>query len=307
MSGLSFSNKKPVGRTMRAAHMAAQAVPNSEVVKARELVEASFARGSSPTASARKTIALMLQKAAGAAWEPGRLFQITKRELRGSHKGNDRLRDVLDEVQRTLIRIETISPAGRHAVEVTPVLTRRIDETGDAEGATVWFQFSEAARAAMQGSDHYASLNRAAVLAFESRYAVTLYERGCLMIGRRSRIWRGTVAELREVLGVPPDAYRDWSLLRRFTLDRAVAEVNHLAHFIVSVGEQRRGRQVVEVALAFEPKTGTDADAAEAELRRSHVGRKARRKQGTPPVLQPDLVEALAALRDGRPPSGTAK
>ena len=209
--------------------MASQALPNTEVVKARELVEASFARGSAPTASARKTIALMLQKAAGAAWEPGRLFQITKRELRGSHKGNERLQDVLDEVQRTLIRIETMSPAGRHAVEVAPVLTRRIEETDDAEGAIVWFQFSEAARAAMQGSDHYACLNRAAVLAFESRYAVTLYERGCLLVGRHNRIWRGSVIELRQMLGVPPDTYRDWSLLRRFTLDRAVAEVNHLA------------------------------------------------------------------------------
>lgn len=159
----------------------------------------------------------------------------------------------------------------------------------------------------MQGSNHYASLNRAAVLAFESRYAVTLYERGCLMVGRRGRIWRGTVAELREVLGVPPDTYRDWSLLRRFTLDRAVAEVNHLAHFTVSVGEQRRSRQVVEVALAFEPKTGTAADAAEAELRLSHVGRKTRRKQGTPPALQPDLVEALAVLRGGRPPPDAAE
>ncbi|MDQ2804379.1 MAG: replication initiation protein [Pseudomonadota bacterium] len=288
--------------------MASQALPDTEVVKARELVEASFARGSAPTASARKTIALMLQKAAGAAWEPGRLFQITKRELRGSHKGNERLRDVLDEVQRTLIRIETTSPAGRHAVEVVPVLTRRIEETDDAEGAIVWFQFSEAARAAMQGSDHYASLNRAAVLAFESRHAVTLYERGCLLVGRRDRTWRGNVTELREVLGVPPSTYPNWTDLRRFTLDRAVAEVNHLAPFTVSVGEKRRGRQVIEVALAFEPKAAADADAAIAELELSHVGRKARREaQAASPRLQLDLEEALAALRTGHAPPGAAE
>ena len=283
--------------------MASQAVPNTEVVKARELVEASFARGSAPTASARKTIALMLQKAAGAAWEPGRLFQITKRELRGSHKGNERLQDVLDEVQRTLIRIETMSPAGRHAVEVAPVLTRRIEETDDAEGAVVWFQFSEAARVAMQGSDHYACLNRAAVLAFESRYAVTLYERGCLLVGRHNRIWRGSVTELRQMLGVPPDTYRDWSLLRRFTLDRAVAEVNHLAPFIVSVGETRRGRQVIEVGLAFEPKPAEEADAAFAELELSHIGRKARRKAQAPSRLQLDLEEALAAFKNSSSPA----
>ncbi len=55
-------------------------------------------------------------------------------ELRGSHKGNGRLRDVLDEVQRTLIRIETLSPAGKHAIESAPILTRRIDETDPAGG-----------------------------------------------------------------------------------------------------------------------------------------------------------------------------
>ena len=287
--------------------MAAQALPNTEVVKARELVEASFARGSAPTASARKAIALMLQKAAGVAWEPGRLFQITKRELRGSHKGSERLPDVLDEVQRTLIRIETTSPSGRHAVEVAPVLTRRIEETDDDEGAVVWFQFSEAARAAMQGSDHYASLNRAAVLAFESRYAVTLYERGCLLVGRRDRIWRGTVAELREMLGVPPSAYPNWTDLKRFTLDRAAAEVNHLAPFTVSMGETRRGRQVVEVALAFEPKTAAEAGAALAELELSHVGRKARRVQAAPSLRRAGLIEAIAAIRDGRNPPGVAE
>jgi len=270
---------------MRAAHQAAQAVPNTEIVKAGELVQASFANGSSPTAAARKTIALMLQKAAGDAWEPGRLFQITKRELRGSHKGNERLHDVLDEVQRTLIRIETISPAGRHAVEVAPVPTRRIEETDDADSAIVWFQFSEAARIAMQGSNHYARLNRAAVLAFESRYSVTLYERGAMLCGCQNRIWRGTVAELRALLGVPPDTYPNWTDLKRFTVDRAVAEVNHLSHFTVTVGERRQGRRVTEVTLAFEPKSPAAMDAAADELNASRIGRKARRRGQVETVL----------------------
>jgi len=105
---------------MRAAHIMAQDIPNTQIVAPRELVEAAFARGSSPSASARKAIALMLHKAAGDAWEPGKLFSIPMSELRGSHKGNGRLRDVLDEVQRTLIRIETLSPAGKHAIESAP-------------------------------------------------------------------------------------------------------------------------------------------------------------------------------------------
>ena len=145
------------------------------------------------------------------------------------------------------------------------------------------------------------------MLAFESRYAVTLYERGCLLVGRRDRIWRGTVAELREMLGVPPSAYPNWTDLKRFTLDRAAAEVNHLAPFTVSMGETRRGRQVVEVALAFEPKTAAEAGAALAELELSHVGRKARRVQAAPSLRRAGLIEAIAAIRDGRNPPGVAE
>ncbi len=112
-----------------------------------------------------------------------------------------------------------MSPAGKHAIESAPILTRRIDET-DPAGGLVWFQFSEAARLALQGSEHYAVLNRAVVLAFESRYSVTLYERGAWLCGRQhDRVWRGTVPQLREILGVPEKAYRNWTELRRNTLD----------------------------------------------------------------------------------------
>ncbi len=304
--GLDPSPRQP-GRTMRAAHIMAQDIPNTQIVAPRELVEAAFARGSSPSASARKAIALMLHKAAGDAWEPGKLFSIPMSELRSSHKGNGRLRDALDEVQRTLIRIETLSPAGKHAIESAPILTRRIDETDP--GGLVWFQFSEAARLALQGSEHYAVLNRAVVLAFESRYSVTLYERGAWLCGRQhDRVWRGTVPQLREILGVPEKAYRNWTELRRNTLDLAVPEVDQLGHFTTTVSETRRGRQVVGVALAFEPKRPPAIEVAEKELAAPRVGRKARRKdQVQPDLLDPGTRLALTALKEGRDPPGAAK
>ena len=215
---------------------------------------------------------------------------------------------LLDEVQRTLIRIETLSPAGKHAIESAPILTRRIDET-DSAGGLVWFQFSEVARLALQGSEHYAVLNRAVVLAFESRYSVTLYERGAWLCGRQhDRVWRGTVPQLREILGVPEKAYRNWTELRRNTLDLAVPEVDQLGHFTTTVSETRRGRQVVSVALAFEPKRPPEMAAAKRELAAPRAGRKARRKdQVQPDLLDPPTRQALMALKEGRDPPGAAK
>ena len=293
---------------MRAAHQAARTLPNDEVVKAGELIEARFAKGSSPSAAARKMLALLIQKAAGDAWKPGP-HNVLKRELRGSHKGNERLDDAFDELQGTLLRIETIAPDGRAAALVAPVVAYRIEHLEEDDKARVWWEFSEPARRAMQGSDHYAAMNRAALLAFESRYSVTLYERGALLVGRRDARWRGSVDELREVMGVPTGRYRDWGDIRRKVVEPPCAEVNQLADFACGWKvEQGPRNKVLTVELWFRPKDLTERTTTARELDGTRAGRKARRDaQDAAPRLQTDLVEALNALREGRPPPGTAK
>ena len=63
------TEKPPVGRTMKAAHSAGRTIPNTEIVKAGELVEARFAKGVAPTAAARKVLALLIQKSGGRCLE----------------------------------------------------------------------------------------------------------------------------------------------------------------------------------------------------------------------------------------------
>ncbi len=292
---------------MRAAHLAARTLPNTEVVKAGELVEARFARGASPSAAARKMLALLIQQAAGDAWKPGP-HSIRKRELRGSHNSNDRLDDAFDELQGTLLRIETVAPDGRAAALVAPVVAYRIEHLEDDDKARVWWEFSEPARRAMQGSNHYAAMNRAALLAFESRYAVTLYERGALLAGRRDPTWRGTVDELREILGIPAGRYRDWADIRRKVVEPACAEVNQLAEFTCGwKAEQGPRNKVLSVELWFRPKGKAERVATERELVDTREGRKTRRAPiAAAAPLQADLVEALDALRAGRAPPGAA-
>jgi hypothetical protein len=306
MSKPSSAQDLPVGRTMRAAHQAARTLPNTEVVKAGELVEARFAKGSSPSTAARKMLALLIQTAAGDAWKPGP-HSVFKRELRGSHKGNERLSDAFDELQGTLLRIGTVAPDGRKAALVAPVVAYRIEHLEEDDKARVWWEFSEPARRAMQGSDHYAAMNRAALLAFESRYSVTLYERGALLVGRRDPRWRGTVDELREVMGVPLEHYHGWADIRRKVVEPACAEVNLLADFACGWKvEQGPRNKVLAVELWFRPKDRTERIAAARELDGPRDGRKARREgQAVPGRLQLDLVDALAALKNGHAPPGT--
>lgn len=308
MPKLSPPDPSTVGRVMKAAHQAARTLPNDEIVKAGELVEARFARGASPSAAARKALALLIQAAAGDAWKPGP-HSITKRELRGSHNSNDRLDAILDELQGTLLRVETAAPDGRSAVLVAPVVAYRVEHRGDDDKARVWWEFSEPARRAMQGSDYFAALNRGTLLAFEGRYSVTLYERGCLLAGRREPRWRGTVDELREVLGVPAGKYRDWAGIRQKVLEPACAEVNQLADFVAGWGVEHGARnKVVAVELWFRPKNRQGREDAARELAASRVGRKARRSDRVERVVgQAELEGTLRAARADLASPGAAR
>ncbi len=297
---------------MKAAHIAGLTLPADEVIKAGEFVQASFVRGVAPSATARKTFALLIHEAAGDAWKDG-AHSILKRDLRGTHNSNDRLDATFDELQRTLLRVETRAPDGRSAILVAPVIAYRIEHPEDDDQARIWWQFSEPARQVMQASDVYAALNRSILLAFESRYAVTLYERGCLLVGRHNRRWRGTVAEFREMMGVPSKGYRDWFGIRSRVLDPACAEVNQLAQFTVDCKVEHGPRQkIIAIELTFQPKDQAGRAVAATEIGRSRVGRKERRAKAVatfaqPDLLSPELRASLDALKENRDPPGASK
>lgn len=292
--------EEPIGRTMKAAFKASKTLPATEVVKAGELVEARYAKGAAPSAAARKVLALLIQAAAGDAWKPGP-HSMLKRDLRGSHNSNDRLDEIFDELQTILMRIDTVAPDGRAAKLVSPVIAYRVEHLEEDDKARVWWEFSEPARRAMQGSDYYAALNRGTLLAFESRYSVTLYERGCLLAGRRDPRWRGTVEDLREVMGVPAGKYSGWADIRRKVVEPAIAEVNQLADFVAAYTVETGSRgKVTRVELWFRPKAPEERNAAARELEASRVGRKARRSGTVEDVLTPAQRKAIEDLRTGR-------
>jgi hypothetical protein len=98
-------------------------------------------------------------------------------------------------------------------------------------------------------------LNRQAVLGFRSSYALRLYEMGALRLYRRQSVWRGDMTAIRAAFGIAPELYKDFAQLRRKVLEKAKAEIDHLAHFTVDWREIRRGRTIVEIEFTFHPKT----------------------------------------------------
>src|SRR3546814_4488788 len=119
----------------------------------------------------------------------------------------------------------------------------------------------------MRISDWSSDVCSSDLLAFDSKYALELYQLGALLYRRDVPIWRGDVATLRSKLGVPEGTYGSFADLRRFVLDAATAEINQLVPQFSVAWEvaKRRGRKVTEVAITFRRKAPIAVVAAEEE------------------------------------------
>lgn len=263
-------------RTARAAIAVREASDGLELIEPREAAEAPFAAGQSPSLVARRALLLMLAEGAAAGFANKR-YRLSKAALRQGHKGNERIGALIDEVLSIRLAVPGISSRGRSAILKSVMFEEIAEETADDDDAWVEFQFSNRARTVFGASEVYASMSKAAVMAFQGKYAVTLYQLGSLYCGRRKPTIRLTVPELREQLGIPDGRYANWSEIRRFVLTPAREEIEHMAHFQVSMREIREGRRVIAVELGFWLKGEQEIEAAAAEVAQPRIGRKARR------------------------------
>lgn len=251
---------------MRVAH-ALQARDGDEFAKPGTLVEVRFVKGQSLSLTAARLLALMILTAGGDAWEPV-AHRMRKADIRRGHKGNERISEMLEELHRTLFAVDDLSWRGRKATKRFSLIQssrEEIDEDG-AEAGWIEWEFTPDARRLIRESETYAVLNRQAVLGFRSSYALRLYELGALRLHRRQSNWRADMTAIRAAFGIAPELYKDFAQLRRKVLDKAKAEIDHLAHFTVEWREIRRGRAITEIEFSFHPKaTPVQLTAAEAD------------------------------------------
>lgn len=285
-----------LGRTLRVAG-ALQRSNLDFVSKPGELVEAEFETGSL-SAAARKAFGLML-RVAGAEAGDGKAFTITKKELRGSHKSNERIQPVMDELLRVIVRIRTTTKQGKPAIMSQSLLSNCVEEISEDGSSVVEYEFSEGFKRVVQRSNYYARVNIAVMLALQSRYSVSLYDLGCLIINRQNRVSNMTVDEMRRNLGVQEGSFKNFAELRRDVLLKAKAEIDQLADFTFEWEEIRgsgRGRPVQSVRMMFRPKDTSDQEMAAKELDRPRVGRRARREGTTEMTLPPPSPAPVAKL-----------
>ena len=279
---------------MRAAKAAQDRQPN-EIVKANEVVEVRPAKAATLSLASRRVLNLLVQAAAGEAWQ-GYRHVISKKAIRNAHKGNERIGDIIDELMTTLLVMRYTSPRGKPATLKAPILSSTSEE--DDSTGNVYFQFSDQVRWLFQQSSTYAVLDARAIRAFESKYSMALYEIGCQLYRRNNPTVRYSVEDLREVLNVPKGTYKDFAQLRRYVIEKARSEIDALADFQMTIELEKEGRRVVSLRLGFWKKDEYGQDAAAELARKPREQRRATLHASSSqprPADQGDLLDALAA------------
>lgn len=290
-----MTGKKPT----KTLDVIAAANGKGEVVVPGEVAEIHFPKGASLSLLASKLFVQLLDVAGAKVCEPVE-HRTTLESLNWSHRETAEIEETVRELQRTIVEL-TVGTSRGKVRKSGPILTDVTRPADTSVGELVW-EFSKTFRSVVRNSTHWAAISARAVLAMEGKYSPWLYQLAALHAGRRevSRDW--PLHELRARLGATAPSLRRWPDFRRFALEPAVAEVNHLTGVRVEWQPVKRGRTVVAVRLACWRKEAQELEEAAAELARPRVGRRARR-DGTveqlaeeQAALRREIEESLAAL-----------
>jgi hypothetical protein len=258
------------------------------IVAAGEVVGLRFVSGNALSLRAAKLFCLLIHEA-GVTVADQVQHRIPYSVLNETfHKSRDELADAVMELHSTVVSVQLVSRQGRAYTKSGPILSDVEREPDSLDDAEIRFEFSPALRRVIANSTHWASISRRAVLSFESRYSLRLY----LFLSLRANLRKVSediaLDDLRALLGLSGDTMIRWQDMRRFVLDRAIAEINHLAGFHAAYEPIKRGRAIVGVRLAWGLKDRAELVKAQKELDRPRIGRKARRA---------GLVETIAQER----------
>lgn len=210
---------------------------------------------------------------------------ISKSALRGSHNSNDRVGESVERLMTAIVRVKTMRDGEPHLERVQLL-------GGNAESlrrdGLLTYEIPGRLRRIISNSTVFARLRREIMFALSSKYALTLYE----MVQKRGNLKyrttdRFTLDELRAILGVPEGKLATWSNLNLRALQPAVAEVNHLADFMVSISPIKTGRKVTHAEMRWWRKDADGVGASARELSYSKIGRKERAKPIEEPSAKP--------------------
>jgi hypothetical protein len=289
--------------------------PNGdEFAKARELIEI---RGTGSLSLQDRRVVNVLYANAGAKLCDEVNHVIGIAELRGTHKGGERVTDSIRRLMRTLVEVPTKDSKGAPATKLVQILsdTTVTDDENNPSGQVVYC-FSLGMRKIIKDSTLWGRVRSAVVFAFTSKYALALYELITARINLKY-VWKEefSVEDFRALLGVPDGKLERIPNLLQRVIQPAVLEVNGLANFGVQIEPIRKGGKVRGLVTGFTvawwEKDIPDLQAAHKELKRVKVGRLARLRgkvetieASEPQAPSPSLQQKINATADAMRKAG---
>ena len=246
--------------------------------KAGELIEVT---GTGHLTLQDRRVLNLLYEAAGSRICEDVEHRVPIHDLRGTHKGAERVKDSVLALMKTIVQVPVTGRNGKPATKLVQLLSETTisDDDDDPTGEVV-FSFSKGLRAIIKNSTYWGRVRGQVMFAFTSKYSLTLYELAAMRVNLHKDTETFGLDEFRALLGVPDDKLTSNSNLLKVCIQPAVLEVNGLADFGVEVEPIRRGGTMRGVITGFRVswwrKTLPELHQAHAELSRSKVGRLAR-------------------------------
>jgi len=264
---------------------------HGEMIKPSETIDVVFADGL--TLNDRRCWNALIANAFGPDMrDESRDFRIDLAELRKNHNGNERVEDTIERLMKTVARCKM--PNG----SITRFQLLGGNNMGDPmrPRGELTYRFDKDLIAAVKDSISFGKLEIAVMAAFNSKYALALYEHVSRRINLRHMMGEEySVNEFRQILDVQPNQLKAFGNLKQRAIAPALKEVNLWAPFRLTIAYKKTGQRVTSVALSWCWKDRAGREAARVELERSKVGRKARTTgiKETIVVLETGTVEEL--------------
>lgn len=224
---------------------------------------------------ARRAITILWANAHRQGIEMYKDYTISLSELRT--EGNRSLAHVVDAIETLMTTLLVLKLPGEDNERRVQFLGGNDMRDKNRPQGTLTYSFDRRLVEVLQDSSVWGRIALPLLMAFTSKYTVSLYENACQWSGLAYKSAEEfTVEELRVLLGVEDKKYKRWPELRNHVLDHSVKEINALAPFNISVVPIKTGRAVTHVRVGWHTKSTEELKLAFAEANRPKVGRKAR-------------------------------
>lgn len=202
------------------------------------------------------------------------VHKIRKADLKGTHESNDRLKESIRTLMRSIAAVTVVKEGEPGTMEVQ-LLGANIKH--DRADGYFYYKFPEELLGIFKRSEVFARLKTRIMYALTSKYALRLYEIVQKRVNLEYRQCEEfTVEEFRRLLGVPDDRLPRFADFNKHALKPAIQEVNFISDFLVDVNPVKQGRRVVRLRLFWLKKDKESLLEAWRERDRHRTGRKAR-------------------------------